>query len=366
VAKRNYYEVLGVSESSSLDEIKKAYRKVAVANHPDRNPGNKEAEDRFKEATEAYDVLSDSEKRQRYDRFGFAGVDSSGGGRASSGFDFSHIFREFGDIFGSESIFESFTGGRSSRGGDIQRELRLDFVVAVFGGSQEIRYQRLITCRTCKGTCSMPGYSTKTCRTCAGSGQVRQNSGFFSIATVCPTCRGDGVELERACNACAGRGSEEQTRKLRITIPKGVESGKTIVLAEEGNQIGNNAAGDLYLVVRVSQHKYFFRKGYDLYSVIAISVTQAVLGSEVTVDALDGETMRLKVPAGTYQGKVLRVRSKGVPTASFANNRGNWYITIQIRLPKKLSKQAQQHWQELSKLPEYNETIESIPLSDLE
>lgn len=372
MAKRDYYKVLGISNSVSNDEIKKAYRKIAIANHPDRNPGNTAAEERFKEATEAYDVLSDAQKRKNYDQFGFAGVDAgAGGGRGAGGFDFSHIFREFDDIFGGESVFDIFTGGggrrRShSRNSDIQVELNIDFETSIYGGDQEIQYRRLVSCSSCDGSGSETGYSTRTCRTCGGSGQVRQNSGFFSIASVCPQCRGEGVELERPCKSCRGQGTEEQTRKLRVTIPAGIESGRTIVLSGEGNSSARNPNGDLYLIVRVGQHSYFLRRSFDLYSVIGVSVTQAVLGAELAVKTLDKKKILIKVPSGSQHGKILRIRNEGVPTSGYTNSRGNWYITIHIRLPKRITRQAEQHWQELASLPEYNEKIESIPLSELE
>ncbi len=371
MAKRDYYKVLGVSKSASTDEIKKAYRKIAVANHPDRNPNDAAAEERFKEATEAYDVLSDGQKRKNYDQFGFAGVEAGAGAHGGGGFDFSHIFREFDDIFGGESIFDMFTGGSSrrrsrTRNNDLQLEITVDFETSIYGGTKEIQYRRLAGCDVCSGTGSEPGYSTKTCRTCGGSGQVRQNSGFFSIASVCPQCRGEGIELERPCKSCRGQGTQEQVRKLRITIPAGIESGRTIVLSGEGNQGGNAPSGDLYLIVRVLQHTYFLRKGHDLYSVIAISITQAILGAELSVQTLDKKKIVVKVPSGSHHGKILRIRNEGVPASNYTNSRGNWYITIHVRLPAKLTQQAQQYWKELASLPEYNEEAKSIPLAELE
>ncbi|TVR90754.1 MAG: molecular chaperone DnaJ [Spirochaetaceae bacterium] len=376
MAKRDYYEVLSVPKGASKEEIKKAYRKVAVANHPDRNPGNKEAEDRFKEATEAYEVLADDQKRQAYDQFGFAGVEGMGGGPGQGGFSAA---RDFEDIFGDFSgVFESFFGGggsqrgRSSRGGpargaDLRYDLAVSFIDAVFGKKVDITYEHKQSCEACKGTGAKDASGgKKTCSTCGGVGQVRRSSGFFSIASVCPSCNGEGFVIENPCRSCNGAGVTRKQRTLKVTIPPGMDHGKRINLSGQGDAGPNGGpAGDLYVFVHVEPHEYFERDGYDVYCMIPISITQAALGAEIRVPTLDDKRIKLKVPSGTQSGKVLRIRSEGVPHLHNENKRGDMYIKINVRVPEKLSSKAKNLLKEVSDLEGEDLNPRPVPLSDI-
>ena len=322
MAKRDYYEVLGVQKSATKDEIKKGYRKLAIQYHPDKNPGNKEAEDKFKEATEAYEVLSDDEKRQIYDQYGFAGLDGMGGAGAG-GFNAGN-FRDFDDIFGDfGSVFEGFFGGggrRSARsnepgqGANLRYDLEISFQEAVFGTKQEISFTHDETCTTCSGTGGAKGSSRKTCPTCQGAGQVRRSAGFFSVAQPCPACHGAGSVIDNPCNDCNGTGVKSKKRKIIVTIPAGVDDGKRIAIPRQGN-VGRNggAPGDLFVFIHVKPHESFERSGQDLYCAIPVTVPQAALGTELYVTALDGKKIKVKIPAGVQNGKLLRLKDEGVP-----------------------------------------------------
>ncbi|MCA1753330.1 MAG: molecular chaperone DnaJ [Spirochaeta sp.] len=376
MAKRDYYEILNVPKGASKEEIKKAYRKVAVANHPDRNPGNKEAEDRFKEATEAYEVLADEQKRQAYDQFGFAGVEGMGGGSGQGGFSAA---RDFEDIFGDFSgVFESFFGGgggqrsRGGRGGpargaDLRYDLSVSFKDAVFGKKVDVTYEHKQSCETCKGTGAKDASGgKKTCETCGGVGQVRRSSGFFSIASVCPTCNGEGFVIENPCRVCNGSGVTRKQRTLKVTIPPGMDNGKRINLTGQGDAGPNGGpAGDLYVFVHVEPHEYFERDGYDVYCMIPISITQAALGSEIRVPTLDDKRIKLKVPAGTQNGKVLRIRNEGVPHLHNDKKRGDMYIKINVRTPEKLSSKAKDLLKEVSDLEGEDLNPRPVSLSDI-
>jgi molecular chaperone DnaJ len=364
VAKRDYYEVLGVSKTATLDEIKKAYRKLAIANHPDRNQGDKEAEERFKEATEAYDVLSDDKKRQMYDQFGFAGVDGSGAGA-----DYSNVYRDFSDIFGGgfggggfEDIFSSFFGGGGSRsqgrgaqrgpeaGASLRYEVEIDFKDAVFGTKVEVSYAHQVACDVCHGSGSQGESGTKVCPTCSGSGQVRRSSGFFAIASTCPTCNGSGQVIENPCSSCHGTGLKRKQQKVKVTIPAGVDTGSRVVLRGMGDAGPNGGpSGDLYVYINVRPHKYFVRQEYDLFCQIPISVTQAALGGEVQVPTIDGQSIKLTIPSGVQHGKMLRVRGRGV-TKLNSTDRGDMYIKLMIQVPKRLNSKAKKLMQELSQV----------------
>ncbi|MCL1819015.1 MAG: molecular chaperone DnaJ, partial [Spirochaetaceae bacterium] len=297
MAKRDYYEVLGIARSASNDDIKKAYRKLAIQYHPDKNQGNKEAEEKFKEATEAYEILSDQKKRSAYDQFGFAGVEGAAGGRGfgSAAFhDFSDIFGDFGDFSG---IFESFFGGgrRSSgggrgsaqRGSDLRYDAEIDFKDAVYGTKLEIEYNHSAGCPACGGTGGESGSGRKTCTTCGGSGQVRRSSGFFSIASACPSCRGEGFIIEKPCKNCGGSGVVRKRQKIKVTIPAGIEHGRRIPIQGQGDAgPGGGEAGDLYVVIHIRPHEYFERDGNDLYCVVPISITQAALGAELDIPSI--------------------------------------------------------------------------------
>jgi len=370
MAKRDYYEVLGVQKNASKDEIKKAYRKLALANHPDQHPGDKQAEERFKEATEAYDVLSDDQKKSAYDQFGFAGVDGMG-----SGSDFSN-FRGFEDIFGEggfSSIFENFFGGgfgRSSRGSggvrqgaNLRYDIEIPFKDAVFGTKVEIQYSHNESCKTCSGAGTTDGSGKKTCPVCRGSGQVRHSQGFFSVATTCHQCHGEGSIIDKPCNDCGGSGTQKKRQKIMVTIPAGVENGKRVVIPKQGDAGPNGGiAGDLYVFIRVKPHDYFERQGYDLYCAVPVSVSQASLGADIHVTTLDSKTIKVKVPAGIQNGKMLRIRDEGVPTG---NQRGNLYIKLIVQIPEKLSRRGKELLEELAKVEGQNDSPKPIPLSQL-
>jgi molecular chaperone DnaJ len=379
LAKRDYYEVLGVAKAATKEEIKKAYRKLAIQFHPDKNPGNKESEEKFKEATEAYEVLADDKKREAYDQFGFAGVEGMGGPGPQ---DYSTIFRGFEDIFGDfssffEDIFSSpggtrtrtWSGGRSStikRGSDLRYDIEIPFTEAVFGTKVEISYSRHDTCAVCNGTGSDKGGGTRVCETCGGSGQVRRSSGFFSIATTCPTCHGEGEVIRNPCRECGGAGVVQRPRKIKVTIPAGIENGKRINLPGQGDAGPHGGPpGDLYVYIHIKPHEYFERDGNDIYCMIPISITQASLGSEILVATLDDKKMKVKIPPGTQNGKVLRIRGEGIPYVNNPRMRGDMYIKIRIEVPTKLTPRAKELLKELATLSGENSTPEPVKLSEL-
>lgn len=373
MAKKDYYEVLEVQKEASRDEIKKAYRRLAIKCHPDRNQGDKEAEEKFKEATEAYEVLADDQKRQAYDQFGFAGLEGLGG----VPHDFTSVFREFEDIFGDFSgIFDSFFGGgtrrrgsaRSSirRGADLRYDLDVAFTDAVFGSTAEISYMRNESCTACRGTGSDSGSGKRICPTCGGSGQVRRSSGFFSIATTCNTCNGEGEIIEHPCRECSGTGQVRNSRKLKVTIPAGIENGKRITILGQGDGgMGGGSPGNLYVYVHISPHEYFERDENDVYCMIPISLTQAALGSDIYVLTLDDKKVKLKIPAGTQNGKVLRLRSEGIPYIHNSDRRGDMYIKIRVVVPTKLNPKAKALLKELASLNGENSSPKFIALSEI-
>ena len=377
MAKRDYYEVLGVVKGASKDEIKKAYRRLAVQFHPDRNPGDKSAEEKFKEATEAYEVLADERKRQAYDQFGFAGLEGMG----FEAHDFSSVFRDFEDIFNgfNFNIFDSFfgggrprsrrAGGRSSarRGADLRYELEISFADAVFGKKEEITFSRNESCTECRGSGADKGSSKKTCPTCGGAGQVRRSSGFFSIATTCPSCNGEGEIIEKPCAVCGGRGVVSRKRTLKVTIPAGIETGKRISIPGQGDGgVNGGPPGDLYVYIRVLPHEYFERNGNDLYCVIPISVSQAALGTEIHVSTLeDSRKIKVKIPGGTQNGKLLRLKAEGVPYLRTPDRRGDLYIKILVEIPTKVSGRARTLLQELGSLTGEQSNPKPVRLSDL-
>src|SRR5690554_3875496 len=310
MAKRDYYEILGVSKDVSAADLKKAYRRVAMKYHPDRNPDDKTAEDKFKEASEAYEVLSDTQKRAAYDQFGHAGVDqNSGMGGAGGGFgNFSDIFGDvFGDIFG-----RGRGRGGATRGSDLRYNLDLTLEDAVRGTTVQIRVPALTTCDVCDGSGAKKGTSAKTCTTCAGMGQVRMTQGFFSVQQTCPTCRGRGTVIADPCGACQGQGRKEETKTLSVKVPPGVDTGDRIRLSGEGEAgLEGGPPGDLFVQVNVLPHEIFQRDGTDLYCEVPVDFVDAALGGELEVPTLDGR-VKLKVPAETQTGKLFRLRGKGV------------------------------------------------------
>ena len=375
MAKRDFYEVLGVQKGSSRDEIRKAYRQLAIKYHPDRNPGSSDAEEKFKEATEAYEILADDRKRQVYDQYGFAGLNGMGQPTAQ---DFSTIFQGFEDIFGDVSgIFDSFFGGGSTRrrgaargygqrGSDLRYDMEITFLEAAFGAKKEVTYARAERCESCKGTGSDRGSGRKLCPTCGGSGQVRRSSGFFSIASTCPSCGGEGEIIEKPCAECRGAGTVRKSRTITITIPAGIEDAKRLSLAGQGDQGANGGQdGDLYIFLRVQPHETFERDGKDVYCAIPISITQAALGADVSVPTLEGKPTRLTIPAGTQNGRVLKLKGEGVPELHAPSRRGDLYVKIVVRVPTKLSAKARELLKELASSNGEDASPKPIPLSEL-
>jgi molecular chaperone DnaJ len=374
MAKRDLYEVLGVQKSASREEIKKAYRQLAIKHHPDRNPGDDKAEEKFKEATEAYEILADDRKRQSYDAYGFAGLSGMGQPNAQ---DFSTIFQGFEDIFGDVSgIFDSFFGGggsrrrssssRGQRGSDLRYDMEISFLEAVFGVKREVTYARAERCEACKGTGADKGSGRKLCPTCGGSGQVRRNSGFFSIASTCPSCNGEGEIIEKPCAECRGVGTVRRSRTITITIPAGIEDGKRLSLSGQGDGGANGAPdGDLYVFLRVQPHESFERDGKDVYCAIPISITQAALGADIVVPTLDKKTARVTVPPGTQNGRVLRLKGEGIPELHAPGRRGDMYVKIVVRIPTKLNAKARELLKELASSNGDESNPKPIPLSEL-
>ncbi len=376
MAKRDFYEVLGVQKKASREEIKKAYRQLAIKFHPDRNPDDTSAEEKFKEATEAYEILADDRKRQAYDQYGFAGITGMGQPSAQ---DFSTIFQGFEDIFGDVSgIFDSFFGGGSSRrrssgrgygqrGSDLRYDMEIGFIEAAFGAKKEVTYPRAERCEVCKGSGSEKGSGRKLCPTCGGSGQVRRNSGFFSIASTCPSCNGDGEIIEKPCPECRGAGTARRNRTITITIPAGIEDGKRLSIAGQGDAGANGAQdGDLYIFLRVQAHEWFERDGKDVYCAVPISITQAALGAEIAVPTLeDGRTVHVSVPAGTQNGKILRLKGEGIPELHNSGRRGDLYIKVVVRVPTKISSKAKELLKELATVSGEDKSPRPIPLSEL-
>jgi molecular chaperone DnaJ len=373
VAKRDYYEVLGISKGASAEEIKKAYRKLAIQYHPDKNQGNKNAEEKFKEATEAYEVLSDEKKRRAYDQYGFDGVEGMGGPSFNAS-----AFSGFEDIFGDfSSIFESFFGGggrtRSSsrRGGpidgnDLRYDLEIDFRDAVFGTKREISYHHLANCETCKGSGSKNGSGRKTCPVCHGTGQIRRSSGFFAIASTCSQCNGTGSIIENPCPACHGNGVTDKHKRVNVTIPAGIGNGKRIRLSGQGDAGRQGGSpGDLYVYLRVKSHPFYERSDNDLYCAVPVSFTMAAMGGEITVKTLDDKKIKLKVPAGTQHGKLLRIKNEGVPLLQSPARRGDLYVKLHIQIPGRLNSKEKDLLKQFSDIHGENTDPDLIPLRDL-
>lgn len=360
--KRDYYEVLAVSRTANDQEIKSAYRKLAMQYHPDRNPDNPEAEEHFKECSEAYAVLADTEKRARYDRFGHAAVGGNGG--AGGGFDpsvFTDFQDIFGDIFGFGDMFGQRGGGgrsRAQRGGDLREDLSLEFEEAVFGTTKQVQIRRMEECEQCKGSGVAPGKSPITCTTCQGHGQMRYQQGFFSISRTCSTCQGSGKLIADPCSKCKGHGRMARDRSVTVKVPAGVDEGARILYSGEGEAgAGGGPSGDLYVVLHTKQHDFFDRDGKDLYCVVPISFAQAAMGTEIKVPTLEGEHS-LKVPEGTQTGTTFKVKNKGVPVLN-GHGRGDLYVEAQVHTPKKLSQRQRELLQEL----ESTTTLENKPVS---
>jgi molecular chaperone DnaJ len=337
MSKRDYYEILGVSKDIDKKELKKAYRKIAMKHHPDRNEGNKESEEKFKEASEAYEILSDDQKRGAYDRYGHAGVDGSqGGGHGGGGAGgFGDIFGDvFGDIFGGGG-----GGGRRGgpqRGSDLRYTMSLSLEEAVKGCEKEITIPTLVSCDPCDGTGAKPGTSAKTCSTCGGQGQVRMQQGFFAVQQACPSCHGQGTTIESPCSSCHGRGVQEDTKTLNVKVPAGVDTGDRIRLTGEGEAGAmGGPAGDLYVQMSVKRHSIFERDGHNLHCEVPITIVDAALGGELEVPTLDGR-VKLKIPPETQSGRVFRLRGKGV-TPIRSSSPGDLLCQVQVETPVKLT-----------------------------
>ncbi len=347
-AKRDYYEILGVDRNADENEIKAKYRKVALKYHPDRNPGNKEAEENFKEAAEAYEVLRNHEKRGIYDQFGHEGLQGTG----FSGFrGFDDIFTSFGDIFdeffGFGSGRRSRTGGR--RGADLRYDLSVSFMDAAFGVETEIEIDKLESCSSCEATGCEPGTSPENCRYCGGTGQIARTQGFFSIRTTCPQCRGQGRSILHPCQECRGAGQIEKKKKVSVKMPAGVDEGSRLRLTGEG-EAGTRGGppGDLYIFVHVKPHEFFKRNDNDVVCQIPISFVDASLGADISVPTLAGEK-QLDIPKGTQPGDVFRFRREGIPSLS-GHGRGDQIIQVLVKTPTGLNKKQEALLQEFASL----------------
>jgi molecular chaperone DnaJ len=367
VSKRDYYEVLGVARTATEVEIKSSYRKLALKYHPDRNPGDKAAEESFKEAAEAYSILADTDKRHMYDRFGHAGL----GGAATGGFDptvftgFEDILGGLGDIFGFGDVFG---GGRRrggpQRGADLRYDLEISFEEAAKGTEASIQIPRQETCETCGGSGAAPGSTATTCPQCHGRGQLRYQQGFFTVARTCGQCRGSGSIITKPCATCRGAGRLQQEKKLNVRIPAGIATGQRLRLSAEGEAgPGGGPSGDLYVVIHVQEHPFFQRDGNDLYCEIPVSFPTFALGGEIQIPTLDGKEP-FTIPAGTQTGATFRVRGRGMPDVS-GRGRGDLLVTVKVSTPKKLSKDQKKLLEQLAEtLPK--EQYEPTPIGDQE
>jgi molecular chaperone DnaJ len=353
MAKRDYYEVLGVGKDAGDDEIKKAYRKLAMKFHPDRNPGDKEAETKFKESAEAYEVLSDKQKRGRYDQMGHAGVD--GMGHAGQGFgSMDDIFAQFGDVFGGRGgmFDELFGGGRRearNQGASLKLGLEISFRESVFGCTKTIDLKRNESCGTCSGSGAKQGTKPITCPMCHGHGIVRQGQGFFVVQTTCPRCGGVGKIVASPCPACEGHGAKPEKVTIRVRIPAGVEDSTRLRVGGEGEPGRDGGPrGDLYVYVSVKADPFFERHEDDVVCKVPVTYAQASLGAEIAVPTLDGEAS-LRIPAGTQPGELLRMRGLGVPSSS-GGRRGDQIVVVQVSVPKKTSKEQRELIERLGKI----------------
>lgn len=360
-AKRDYYEVLGIPKSASKDEIKKAYRKLAMQHHPDKNPGNAESEAKFKEASHAADILMDDQKRAMYDRVGHAAEQGGGGGGGFGGFQGGQDFGDLGDIFGD--IFGDILGGQRRGGGggrgrsrsramagdDLQTEMFVAFDEAAFGVEKEIQITRSCQCETCNGTGAKKGSGPVTCETCHGHGEIRRQQGFFTIAQPCPRCHGSGQMIKDPCETCSGRGRNKKREKLSVKVPAGIDEGQRLKLSGQGDAGSNGGpAGDLYVMIHLQEHEFFKREEYDVLCEVPISFSQAALGSEIEVPTLGGR-VSMKIPEGTQSGQKMKLRNKGI-TKLGGYGFGDQIITIHVETPTKLSKEQKEIFKQMQEL----------------
>lgn len=343
-ARPDYYDLLGVSREADASEIKRAYRQLAMKYHPDRNPGDRDAEERFKEAAEAYQVLSDPDRRRTYDMFGHDGLHGQGA-QGSAGFE--DIFGQFGDLFGD--IFGGRGQRRSQRrGNDLRYDLEISFEEAAFGAKKDLEFRRDERCDRCEGSGARPGTGASTCGTCGGQGRVTRQQGFFMVQTTCPVCRGRGRIITERCEDCGGRGRAEVQRTVHVNVPAGVTDGVRLRVGGEGEPGEAGAArGDLYVFVHVRPHERFQRDGADVYDEVPITFAQAALGAKIEVSTVHGPE-EIEVPAGTQPGSVVRLRRKGVPRLD-GHGRGDHFVTLKLVVPEKLTKEQKRLLQELRK-----------------
>lgn len=362
--KRDYYELLGVSRDATAEDLKKAYRKLAMQYHPDRNPGDKEAEQKFKEINEAYDVLKDDQKRAAYDQYGHAAFEGGRGGGAGAGFDFTSFSDIFDDLFG-EFMGGRAGGGRSSanRGSDLRYNLEITLEDCFKGKAAKIRVPTSVSCEACDGSGAEAGAQPIACPTCKGHGKIRAQQGFFTIERSCPTCGGMGRVIEKPCKVCGGAGRVHKEKTLAVDIPRGVDEGNRIRLAGEGEAgIRGGAPGDLYVFLTVKPHRLFRREGQHLHCRVPVSMITATLGGVIEVPTLDGGKARVTIPEGTQTGKQFRLRGKGMPSlqqSGFGAGYGDLYIQVMVETPVRLNKRQRELLEEFAQI----ENEESSPES---
>jgi molecular chaperone DnaJ len=353
MTKEDYYDLLGVSRDASEEEIKKAYRKKAVQYHPDKNPGNKQAEEMFKKVSEAYEVLKDPDKRAAYDRFGHAAFAQGTGAKPGAGGGFHDPFDIFREVFGGSgsSIFEEFFGGGGASGSHDGADLRYDIEItleeAARGVEKEISFRKLATCEHCNGSGAEPGSKRMTCPTCHGAGQVTTSRGFFTVRQVCPTCRGNGTRIEKTCHQCRGEGRGNKTAKLNVRIPPGVDTGSKLRSAGNGEAgVSGGQPGDLYIVIHVKEHEIFERQGDDLLYEIPVKFTLATLGGTIEVPTLSGKAS-LKIPAGTQSGTTFRLKGRGVPDLR-SGHTGDQLVRVHVEVPTHLTAEQRKKLEEFA------------------
>ena len=353
MSKRDYYEVLSVSRTATEQEIKSAYRRLAVKYHPDKNPNDVTAEEKFKEAAEAYSVLSDPEQRRRYDRFGHAGVSSSAGAGNWGAPGFGGIEDILGDLFGFGDVFGGGRGGTrrstAQRGADLRYDLEISLEEAAKGMTAQLRIPRLETCETCSGSGAKAGTQPENCSTCNGTGQVRYQQGFFSVARTCHVCRGVGRVIKDPCPTCNGAGRVEREKQMEVKIPAGVETGSRLRVSGEGESgMQGGAPGDLYVVIHVAAHDQFERQGSNLYEAVPITFAQAALGADIMVKTLDADE-KLKIPMGTQTGTVFRLRGKGMPALG-GRGRGDLFVSVTVMTPTSLTREQRKLLEQLAEV----------------